>query len=189
MAMPQLAPRSRLSVRLLLTLVVLCHASCREDGPTSRPASVDNEVRLVAPSRPTSEREPLDNGKAIVMDELGWPASRDWPASREASPESEKALVKEIRFAVAQYLADHPEVLGNLRQSLQEVAAGTDATGLGRWSLSGSKKGRLYGEAYWIGNEHHLYVMDLTVADSGVRVSKVWQLRERVRDRNRDAAR
>jgi hypothetical protein len=34
--------------------------------------------------------------------------------------------------------------------------------------------------AFWIGDEHTLYVIDLSVSDQGVRVSRVWQLRERV---------
>lgn len=90
-------------------------------------------------------------------------------------------LFKEIRSAVAQHLTDHPEVAGDLREALQELGTGTDATSLGGWSLSGSERGRLYYEAYWIGNEHHLHVMDLSVTASGVRVSKVWRLVERVR--------
>lgn len=105
---PRPKPRIQFSVRLLLTLAVLCHASCREDRPTSRPASVGNEVTPVAQSGPTSAQTSPQTEELIIGDSLDWPTSRDWPASREASPYSMTTLFKEIRSAVAQYLTDHP---------------------------------------------------------------------------------
>ncbi len=174
---------ARFSVRLLLTLAILSHVSCGEDRPTSRPASADNEEKLAVQSRPASEQASPDDEKPFVMDIPDWPTSRDWPASREASPDSQRALNKEIRSAVAQYLADHPEVSGTLRQALQELTAGADATSLGNWSLSGSERGRLYYEAYWIGNECHYFVIDLSATDSGVHVAGVSRMRLRMSPR------